>query len=287
VAKNLFPFLLESITSDLSFLSLDHSVHKKPLENKAEKDNYNTLGKKGEACLKVKKNAYTCTLLERVEYSDDSLNWELHIDLEPAQVLQDWLEQLSENVQANDYPNVLINSNMDGLYPKLDQLSPNPDLALTPDSYIDGDDDYRTVCTKQQGKVNAQFWSPRCIFSTQQEDPHHHQRLPSDPIDFNTHRLPLEEYSSTLQSNHQTFCTMKPTLDPIQSKKELMHLMNVFASPIESPKKQTNAFPISQHKTNDTDVLYASYSKENQNDATHNSSPYADLVDMLHTMELK
>ncbi|KAG0793158.1 hypothetical protein G6F29_005490 [Rhizopus arrhizus] len=257
----------ESITSDLSFLSLDHSVHKRPLENKAEKDNYNTL--------------------ERVECSDDSLNWELHIDLEPAQVLQDWLEQLSENVQANDYPNVLINSNMDGLYPKLDQLSPNPDLALTPDSYIDGDDDHRTVCTKQQGKVNAQFWSPRCIFSTQQEDPHHHQRLPSDPIDFNTHRLPLEEYSSTLQSSHQTFCTMKPTLDPIQSKKELMHLMNVFASPIESPKKQTNTFPISQHKANDTDVLYASYSKENQNDATHSSSPYADLVDMLHTMELK
>ncbi|EIE91025.1 hypothetical protein RO3G_15736 [Rhizopus delemar RA 99-880] len=265
--ENPFPFLLGSITSDLSFLSLDHSVHKKSLENEAEKNNYNTL--------------------ERVECSDDILNWELHTDLEPAQVLQDWLEQLSENVQANDYPNVLINSNMDGLYPKLDQLSPNPHLALTPDSYIDGDDDHHTVCTKQQEKVNAQFWSPRCIFSTQQEDPHHHQRLLSDPIDFNTHRSPSEDYSSSLQSNHQTFYTIKPTLDPIQSKKELMHLMNVFASPIESPKKQTNTFPISQHKTNDTDVLYASYSKENQNDATHSSSPYADLVDMLHTMELK
>ncbi|RCH78212.1 hypothetical protein CU098_000936, partial [Rhizopus stolonifer] len=84
----------------------------------------------------------------------DNLNWSVPADAESAQVLQDWLEQLSANVRVEDEPTAnnyntfssLMGDSQDTLYPSLEKMAQDPylsfnyetqNLSTTPTSFGD------------------------------------------------------------------------------------------------------------------------------------------------------
>ncbi|CAO3692729.1 unnamed protein product [Rhizopus stolonifer] len=220
-------------------------------------------------------------LTETHEYGD-IVSWEPHTDSEPAQILQNWLEQLSTNTQISEgtCPRILSGNkdedymacySSNELYPKLDE--PPLDLPMEIDSSKD------PLYKKPEWKIDSEFWSPEYITCSSQKEKS--PRLPSDPIDF-TKPVSLVETNPTFQSDHQLFCASTPTIDFFQSKNDLMHIINVFTSPGQYMKKKPSmSKEASARKIDENNILYATYEQE------ISTCPYADLVNMLSAMEVK
>ncbi|KAG1528013.1 hypothetical protein G6F52_001021 [Rhizopus delemar] len=233
----------------------------------------------------------------------DNLNWSVPADLGSAQVLQDWLEQISSNIQNNEDSKVAMttdyyNNNdtfipdqqQDNLYPKLTDLPSDPYFALTPNSFID----LHPVNTERPStpsqispsktEVSPQFWSPSLINSQQNQSSSSYSLSSSDMVDFSS-PTSHSDYP-TSQTKQELVCEVTPTLNSAGSfnnKKDLIHMMNVFSSP-KDIKKPTKTQPKKEKKNLDKEQVVCQTFKEEEDSSI---SPYADLVNMISHMNME
>ncbi|KAI9281473.1 hypothetical protein BY458DRAFT_498699 [Sporodiniella umbellata] len=250
--------------------------------------------------------AYDSELINRLNSIEptinymDNLNWSVPTEAESGPVLQNWLEQLSDNVRVEEEPkpregysatfSSFMNDPQDALYPTLGRIEQSSFISLAENnfessvhpptmtgSYVDMISPQISAITsspvqmneRDQVNLGAQFWPTggevaETAFGSQSSG-----------------GQPAEQANPLFQINKEVVYKVIPTINSTSTftnKKDIVHMMNVFSSPDNDIKKK----PTQPNSKEDikTQLMCQTFEEESP------VSPYADLVDMIGHMNI-
>ncbi|CAO3701968.1 unnamed protein product [Rhizopus stolonifer] len=249
----------------------------------------------------------------------DNLNWSVPADAESAQVLQDWLEQLSDNVRVEDEPTTndyntfssLMDDSQDTLYPSLEKMAQDPylsfnyeaqNLSTTPTSF--GDFPQLSISsnspppppppTAATGGVTEQtfgsrFWSPSGdvsgeVTKSPSYKPYSCPISPQPSHDRSVYTTTTTTTTTTqqqpsFQTNQEIVYKVTPKLNSPDTFTNKKDIIHMM-NVFSSPDQKMTSKPKVKKEQDKTQLMCQTFEEDSS------ISPYADLVDMIGHMNI-